>query len=169
MAIFTSWGPTSVGRSISRIDSSPLRSSTRASINRQILGFTFRLMPRLSEQGRELLNLIFCPLFTTHLEGYINTRVTSRKVEHCFRRNLVTGRIPRALMSLAISLFPLNPSNRSIGRPRRMLTPKKKQSRINHQHCPRRKTTEVILSKHTSDPPLSNNALSPACNQPGAL
>src|ERR1700730_5517952 len=26
-------------------------------------------MPRLSEQGRELLNLIFCPLFTTHLEG----------------------------------------------------------------------------------------------------
>jgi hypothetical protein len=28
-----------------------------------------------------------------------------------------------------------------------MLTPKKNQSRINHQHYPRRKTTGVILSK----------------------
>src|ERR1700730_5517954 len=65
----------------------------------------FRLMPRLSE-------LPFSQLVIPS-RGKPNTRVTSRKVEHCFGRNLVTGRIPSARRSLAISLFPLGDTKSS--------------------------------------------------------
>jgi hypothetical protein len=37
--------------------------------------------------------------------GKPNTRVTSRKVGHCFGRNLVTAHIPSGQMSLATAVF----------------------------------------------------------------
>src|ERR1700732_3268932 len=60
MAILTSRGPTSVGRSISRIDSSPLRSSTRASINRQNIGgyVSFDAAPFRTRQRTVKFNLL---------------------------------------------------------------------------------------------------------------
>src|SRR5271165_3410676 len=62
----------------------------------------FGLLPRLLGQSPQASR------------GKPNTRVTSRKVDGCFGRNLLTSGIPGARTSLATSLFPSGIRNQAI-------------------------------------------------------